>query len=161
MRIHVPSTTCVVISFNGQGQLCALTCAGWRDLSNHTKWARFILGDQRKRQKTMYHWPEKFHGNCFTTHIPFLLTDPKILKAFPNTFRTKMKPTKCLAREKKLGKKSEIRGEERKLKRKVKTAGSRSRNFAFCACPNFASWYFACRIRRSRNVRPANSSVVS
>ena len=42
--------------------------------------------------------PWKF---CFTTHIPFLSTNPKILKAFQNTFATKMKPTKYLAREKK------------------------------------------------------------
>ena len=26
MRIHVLSTTCDVISFSGQGQLCAITC---------------------------------------------------------------------------------------------------------------------------------------
>ena len=37
VRIHVLSTACDVISFNGQGQLCPLTCAEWRDLSNHTR----------------------------------------------------------------------------------------------------------------------------
>ena len=31
-------TACDVISLNGQGQLCpGKTCAGWRDLSNHTR----------------------------------------------------------------------------------------------------------------------------
>ena len=82
------------------------------------------------------------------THLPFLSSNPKILKAFLKTFATKMKPTKCPARGKKWGKKSEKRGEERKRKVKVKTSVSLfnpklSRNFAFCVCLNFASWYFA------------------
>ena len=34
-------------------------------------------------------------------HPPFLSSNPKILKAFLKTFPTKMKPTKCPAREKK------------------------------------------------------------
>ena len=60
-----------------------------------------------------------------TTHLPFLLSNPKILKAFQKTFRTKMKLTKCLAAEKKKwGIRSERRGEERKRKVKVKTAVS-------------------------------------
>ena len=33
VRMHVPSTACDVIGFNGQCQLCPLTCAEWRDLS--------------------------------------------------------------------------------------------------------------------------------
>ena len=60
VRIHVLSTACDVISFNGQGQLCLLTA-----------------------------------------HLPFLSPNPKIQKAFLNTLPTKMKPTKCPAREKK------------------------------------------------------------
>ena len=46
--------------------------------------------------------------SCSTTHLPFLSSNPKILnmlKAFLKTFRTKMKPSKCPAREKKWGKK--------------------------------------------------------
>ena len=43
-----------------------------------------------------------------------------------------------------MSKKSEKKEEERKGKVKVKTAVSLlSPNFAFCACPNFASSYFA------------------
>ena len=35
---HVPSTTCNVISFNGQGQLCLLTCAVIKEIfQNHTR----------------------------------------------------------------------------------------------------------------------------
>ena len=35
--IQVLRTTCDVISFNSQGQLCRLTCAGGRDLPNHVR----------------------------------------------------------------------------------------------------------------------------
>ena len=38
-------------------------------------------------------------------HLPFLSSNPKILKAFVKTFHTKVKPTKCAAR----GKKNEAR----------------------------------------------------
>ena len=37
MQIHTFSIASDIISFNGQEQLCPLTCAGWRDLSNHTR----------------------------------------------------------------------------------------------------------------------------
>ena len=39
--------------------------------------------------------------SCSITHLPFLSPNPKILKAFLKTLPTKMKPTKCSAREKK------------------------------------------------------------
>ena len=59
-----------------------------------------------------------------------------------------MKPTKCPAKEKNWGNESERKGEERKQKDKVKTAVSlltpKTRNFDFCTCPNFASWYLEC-----------------
>ena len=53
-----------------------------------------------------------------------------------------MKPTKCPAKEKKKGKKSERRGKERKLRVEVKTAESflntkTISKFALCACQNF------------------------
>ena len=56
--------------------------------------------------------------------LPFLSPNPKILKAFLKTLPTKMKPTKCPAREKKMSKKSEKTREERKGKVKVKIAVS-------------------------------------
>ena len=58
--------------------------------------------------------------SCFTTSLHFLSPNSNILKAFQKTFPTKMKPTKCPAKEKKMSKKSEKRGEERKRKVKVK-----------------------------------------
>ena len=54
-----------------------------------------------------------------------------------------MKPTKCPPREKineaRKAKKEEMIERKRKRKRKVKVKTAVSRNFAFCACPNFAS----------------------
>ena len=47
---------------------------------------------------------------CSIAHLPFLSPNPKILKAFPKTLPTKVKPTKCPAREKKM------RPEKRKKK---------------------------------------------
>ena len=58
----------------------------------------------------------------------------KILKAFLKTFPTKIKPTKFPAREKKM------RQEKRKKRGEEK---AKSKNFAFYACPNFVSLYFA------------------
>ena len=78
--------------------------------------------------------------SCSTTHLPLNSSNPKILKAFLKTFPSKMKPTKCPTKEKKMRQK---RREERKQKVKVETAVSflnlKTRKFAFCACPNFAS----------------------
>ena len=52
------------------------------------EWARFSRGDRRKMQKKKlvtltwkYSWK-----SCFTTHLPFLSSNPKILKAFPKLF---------------------------------------------------------------------------
>ena len=57
------------------------------------EWSPFTQGDPRKRQKTMSHWPEHFHENLvpLPTYLSFL-----------KTFPTKMKPSKCPAREKKM-----------------------------------------------------------
>ena len=44
-----------------------------------------------------------------STGLPFLSSEPKILKAFPKTFPTKMKPTKSPTKEKKM----KMRGEEK------------------------------------------------
>ena len=60
--IHVLSTTCDVVRFNGQGQLCTLTCAEWRDLSNHTKMStiqsRTPEKKAKKKKKPVCHWPD-------------------------------------------------------------------------------------------------------
>ena len=116
MWIHVLSTAGDVINFEGQGQLCPLTCAEWRDLSNHTKMSTIQSRTTEKKAKNhvTLTWKSPWKS-CSIAHLPFLSPNPKILKAFLITVPTKMKPTKCTAREKKSGKKSEKRGEEREI----------------------------------------------
>ena len=100
--IHVISTPCDVISFNGQGQLFPLTCAEWRDLSNHMRMSTIQSRTPEKKAKNHVRltWKSAWKS-CSIAHLPFLSPNPKILKAFPKTLPTKMKPTKCPAREKK------------------------------------------------------------
>ena len=133
--------------FNGQGQLCLLTCVEWRDLSNHTRMSTVQSRTPEKEAK--YHvtltWKSSWKS-CSIAHLPFLSPNPKILKAFLKTLPTKTKPTKCPAREKKMR-------QEKRKKRGGEKAKSKSpdccvtfkppKNFAFWACLNFASWYFA------------------
>ena len=116
MRIQVLSTLCDVISFNGQGQLSSLTCAEWRDLSNHTRMSTIQSRRPEKEAKNHVTLIRKSPWkSCSITQLPFLSPNPKILKAFLKTIPTKMKPTKCPAREKKKwGTKIEKRREERK-----------------------------------------------
>ena len=99
-------------------------------------------------------------------HLPFLSPNPKILKAFPKTLPTKMKPSKCPAREKKWGKKSEKRGEERKQKVKVKTSVSLLNpktilKFCFLCMPELCRLTVCIWIIRPWSARPVNGFVVS
>ena len=55
---------------------------------------------------------------CFTTLLPFLSSNPKIVKAFPKTLPTKMKPSKCPAREKKKARKAKEEGKKESEKKK-------------------------------------------
>lgn len=52
----------------------------------------------KKHVTSTYKFPLK---SCSTTHLPSFSPNPKILEAFRKTFPTKMRPTKCPAREKK------------------------------------------------------------
>ena len=112
-----------------------------------------------KKQKNHLTLTRKFPWkSCFTTHPHFLSSNPKVLKAFPKTLPTKMKPTKCPAKGKNIRQEKRKKRGGKKAKRKSQV---KSRNFAFCACPNFASWYFACESEdHEMYVRPANSFVV-
>ena len=163
MRIHVLSTLCDVISFNGQGQLCSLTCADWRDLSNHTRMTTIQsrIPEKEAKNHVTLTWksPWKF---CSIAHLPFLSPNPKILKAFLKTLPTKMKPTKCPAREKKNeARKAKKRGEERKRKVNVKTAVSLLCQFCFLRMPELRKLIFCIWITRPPSVRPVNRFVVS
>ena len=163
--MHVLSTLFYVISFNGQGQLCPLTCAEWRDLSNHTRMSTIQSRTPEKKAKNYVTltWKSPWKS-CSIAHLPFLSPNPKTLKTFLKTIPTKMKPTKCPAREKKWGKKSEKRVEERKRKVKVKTAVSLlnpKTKFCFLRMPELRKLIFYIWIRRPWSVRPVNRFVVS
>ena len=54
--------------------------------------------DAEKKANNHITLTQKFSlKSCSSTHLPFLSSNPKILKAFPKTVPTKMKPIKCLA----------------------------------------------------------------
>ena len=167
MRIHFVSTTRDITSFNGQGQHCPLTCAEWRDLSNHTRISIIQSKTPKKKAKNHVTLTWKFPWkSCSITHLPFLSPNPKILKAFLKTLPTKMKPTKCPAREKKWGKKSKKRGEERKQKVKFKTAVSLLNpktisKFCFLPMPKLRKLIFCIWIKRPQSVRSVNGFAVS
>ena len=86
MQIHLTSAACDIISFNGQGQLCKLTCAGWRDLSNHKRLSMIQSRRPEKKAKNHVTLTQKFPWkSCSSSYLPFLSSNPKILKAFPKT----------------------------------------------------------------------------
>ena len=128
MRIHIASTACDVISFNGQGQLCPLSCVEWKTSFKPYQNRHNSVKDTGQEKKAKNHvtltWKLPWKS-CSTTHWPFpswsTVVILKILKAFLKTFPTKMKSTKCPAKEEKWGKKSKKRGKKRKRKVKVKT----------------------------------------
>ena len=87
-------------------------------------------------------------NSCSTAHLPFLSPNPKILKAFLKTLPTKMKLSKCPAREKKM--------RQEKQEVKVKTAVSK---FCFLRMPELRKVIFCIWIRRPWSVRPVNRSL--
>ena len=144
MQIHVPSTACDVISFKGQRQLCLLTCEEWRGLSNHSRMSSIQSRTPEKMAKNHAPLSWKFPWkSCFTTSLHFLSPNSKILKAFQKTFPTKMKPTKCSAKEKKVRqeKRKKRGGQKAKSKSQIAVSllNSKTKIFAFYACLNFAS----------------------
>ena len=87
--------------FKGQGKLCQLTCTGRRDHSNHTIMTVIRSSRPQKKTKKYVTLTRKFPWkSCSTSHLPFLSSNLKILKALLKTFPTEMKPTKCPAKEK-------------------------------------------------------------
>ena len=152
MRIQVLSTLCDVISFNGQGQLSSLACAEWRDLSNNARMRTIQSRTLEKEAKNhvTFTWKSPWKS-CSITHLPFLSPNPKILKAFLKTLPTKLKPTKCPAREKK--------NEARKAKKEGRRE-SESQD-CFLRMPELLKLIFCIWIRRPRSVRPVNRFVVS
>ena len=78
--------------------------------------------------------------SCFTTHLSFLRSNSKILKAFPKTFPTKLKPCKCPTKKK-------TRQEKRKKRRREKAKRKRQLEDCFLHMPElrmlrFCIWLF-------------------
>ena len=162
------STTFDTISFNGQGQLCLPTCAEWRDLSNHTRMGTIQSRTPEKKAKNHVTLTWKFPWkSCSTTQLPFLSSNPKILQAFLKTFATKIKPTKCPAREKKMWKeKGQKRGGEKEKSKSQDCYMSPSNpktisKFCFLLMPELHKLIFCICIRRWQSVRPVTGFVVS
>ena len=68
------------------------------------KWVSTIQSrtpEEKEKHHVTLTWKSPWKS-CCTTHLPFLSSNPKILKAFPKTFPTKMKPTKMPSRRKKM-----------------------------------------------------------
>ena len=83
------------------------------------EWARFNQGHRRKRQKTHVTLTWKFPWkSCSSRHLPFLSSNSKILNAFLKTFSTKIKPTKCRAKEKNEARKAKKEGRSEKAESK-------------------------------------------
>ena len=109
-----------------------------------------------KRKKPIMHvtltwkFPWKF---CSTTFLPFVSSNPKILKAFRKTFPPKMKPAKCEKRKKNWGKlEKRKRGEERTRKVKVKKC-------SFLRMPELWKLIYGIWIRRPQSVQPVETAL--
>ena len=163
VRINFLSTPCDVISFNGQRQLCQLTCAKWRDLSNHTRMSTIQSRTPEKKAKNHVRLTCKSPWkSCSIAHLPFLSPNPKILKAFLKTRPTKMKPTKCPAREKKVRQEKRKKREGEKGKNKSQDCCVTFKpNFCFLRMPELCKLIFCIWIRRPWSVQPVNGFVVS
>ena len=134
------------------------------------EWAWFSQGDWRKRKKNHVTLTQKLPWkSCFTTHLPFLSSNSKILKAFPKTIPSKVKLNEFPAKEKKKwGKKSEFmkRRGKKNGKKKVKTAvplfnPKTILKFCFLRMLKVRKLTFCIWIRRLGSVWPVNSFVVS
>ena len=104
--------------------------------SYHTRMSTIQSRTWEKKAKNHVTLTWKFPcKSCSITHLPFLLYNPKILKAFLKTFPTKMKPTKCPAKEKQ----KKRGGEKTKSKSQdyyvtFNLTWKLTRNCAFCTC---------------------------
>ena len=168
MRIHIASTACDAISFNGQGQLCPLSCVEWKTSFKPYQNRHNSVKDTGQEKKAKNHvtltWKLPWKS-CSTTHWPFLSWSTvvilKILKAFLKTFPTTIKSTKCPAKEEKWGKKSKKRGKKRKRKVKVKTLVSllspkTISKICLLCMPEVHKLIVCIWIRRPQSVRPVH-----
>ena len=166
MQIYIPSLTTSFISSNGQGQLCLLTCADGKDLLNHTRIRTILSRTLEKKAKNHKTLTWKIAWKSFSTaHLPFLSSNARILKAFLKTFPTKMKPTKCPAREKNMRQKKRKRRRGGKANSKSQdccvTFKHQNSKFCFLHMPELCKLIFYIWIRRPWTVWPVNGFMVS
>ena len=102
----------------------------------YRKWLSYFILQTHVRLSWKFPWK-----SCSTTHLPFLSSNPKILKAFRKTFPPKMKSTKCPAKGKKKRKNKWIK------KRGGKKARKKSQDYCVTFTPKnyLRSQYFASR----------------
>ena len=158
----------VCITFNGQGQLCLLTCAEWRDLSNHTRMSTIQSRTLEKKAKNHVTLTWKFPWkSSSTTHLLFLSSYRKNLITFLfKLFPPKWSLLNAQQEKKKMRQeKWKKRGGE-KAKGKVKTAvlllnPKTILKFCFLYIPELCKLIFCIWIRRPSSVRPVNSFVAS
>jgi len=124
------------------------------------EWAWFSQEDWRKRKKKHVTLTQKFPWkSCFATHLPFLSSNSKILKAFPKTIPSKVKLNKFSAKEKTNGaRKVNFYEEEREKNGKKKL---KKLKFCFLRMLKLRKLTFCIWIRRLGSVRPVNCFVVS
>ena len=90
--------------------------AKWRDLSNHTRRGTIQSRTPEKKAKNRLTLTWKFPWKyCSTAHLPFLSSNPKILKPSLKNFPPKWSLPNAQQKKKKWGTKSKKRGEEIKV----------------------------------------------
>ena len=105
--------------------LSADLCRVKRSFKPHQNEHNSVKDTREKRQKKHVNLTWKFPWkSCFTTHLMFFSSNPKILKAFLKPFPTKLKPTKRPEREKNEARKAKKEGRRTKPKVKGKTTVS-------------------------------------
>ena len=130
------------------------------------EWAWFSQGDWRKRKKNHVTLTQKLPWkSCFTTHLPFLSSNSKILKAFPKTIPSKVKLNKFPAKEKKMGQEKtrefmKRRGKQMQRKSKDCCVTFQPKKFCFLRMLKLRKLTFCIWIRRPERLWPVNSFVV-
>ena len=111
------STACDIISFKGHGQLVAANlCKVKRSFKPYQNEHNSVKDTEKKaKNHVTLTWKSPWKS-CSIAHLPFLSPNPKILKAFLKTLPTKMKPTKCPAREKNEARKAKKEGRREREK---------------------------------------------
>ena len=112
-RNHRSGSTSLLLLVTSSVLMVKEWSAKWRDLSNHTRRGTIQSRTTEKKAKNRVTLTWKFPWkSCSTAHLPFLSSNPKILKPSLKTFPPKWSLLNTQQKKKKWAKKSEKRGEE-------------------------------------------------